>query len=57
MINSSTGKLDNNLVYMKDGTIIYLRLTSKSGSPAVSIDVKGSNDNCGLRTHKIHFIK
>ena len=57
MINSSTGRLDQNLVYMYDGTIIYYRVTSKSGSPAISINVSNSRDNCGLRTHKIHFIK
>lgn len=57
MKNSSTGQVDQNLVYMSDGTIIYYRVTSKSGSPAVFIYVKNSNNNCGLRTHKIHFIK
>lgn len=57
MNNSSTGQLDQNLVYMNDGTIIYYRVTSKSGSPAVTINIKNSSDNCGLRSHKIHFIK
>lgn len=57
MKNSSTGQFYQNLVYMSDGTVIYYRITSKSGSPAISISVKNSSDNCGLRTHKIHFIK
>jgi hypothetical protein len=42
---------------MKDGTIINFRVYSKSGSPAVDINIDNSSDNCGLRTHKIHFIK
>lgn len=43
---------------MKDGTIIvYREVTSTEGSPAVEINVRRSNDNCGLKFHKIHFEK
>lgn len=41
---------------LKDGTIIvYREITSTEGSPAVEINVTKSNDNCGLKSHKIHF--
>ena len=43
-------------VRLRDGTIINYRETSKSSGPAVDISIKGSNDNCGIRTHRIHFI-
>ena len=43
---------------LKDGTIIvYREITSTEGSPAVEINVNKSNDNCGLKFHKIHFEK
>lgn len=43
---------------MKDGTIItYRDATSSYESPAVSINVRESSDNFGIKTHKIHFIK
>lgn len=51
------GEIVQNRVMMKDGTIINFRIHSKSGSPAVDIDIKRSVDNCGIRSHKIHFIK
>ena len=56
MVDPKTGSYTFNRVQLKDGTIINYRVYSKSGSPAVDINVDGSNDNCGLRTHKIHFI-
>lgn len=56
MIDSRTNSYTFNRVQLKDGTIINYRVYSKSGSPVVDINVDSSNDNCGLRTHKIHFI-
>ena len=56
MVDSKTNRYTYNRVQLKDGTIINYRVYSKSGSPAVDINVDSSNDNCGLRTHKIHFI-
>lgn len=45
-------------VRMKDGSVITFRETSKSGSPAVDINIKKSNDNgLKIKSHKIHFIK
>lgn len=43
---------------LRDGTIIVYRvITSTPNSPAVEINVRKSNDNCGLKYHKIHFEK
>jgi hypothetical protein len=43
---------------LRDGTIIVYRvITSTPNSPAVEINVRRSNDNCGLKYHKIHFEK
>ena len=56
MRDSVTGQITENRVMLRDGTIINYRVTSKSGSPAVEINVRRSIDNCGLRSHKIHFI-
>lgn len=55
--DKKTNAITTNRVQLKDGTIINFRVSSKSGSPAVDINISGSNDNCGLRNHKIHFIK
>lgn len=46
-----------NRVQMLDGTIINFRISSKSGSPAVDINVKYRNEKGKLKTHKLHFIK
>lgn len=51
-----TGQITENRVSLRDGTIINYRVNSKSASPAVEINVKKSKENCGLRSHKIHFI-
>ena len=51
-----TGQIAINRVRLRDGTIINYRVVSKSGGPAVEINVKKSSDSCGLRSHKIHFI-
>lgn len=48
---------------LKDGTVIKIRIETRSSrktgedSPAVEIDIRQSNDNCGVKSHKIHFIK
>lgn len=46
-----------NRVQMLDGSIINYRITSRSGSPAVDINIKRSNEKGKLKSHKIHFIK
>lgn len=56
LTDKKMGVVTFNRVRMKDGTIINFRVYSKSGSPAVDINIDKSSDNCGLRTHKIHFI-
>lgn len=56
MKDPKTNATTMNRVQMKDGTIINFRVYSKSGSPAVDINISGSSDSCGLRNHKIHFI-
>lgn len=56
LTDKKTGKTTFNRVCLKDGTIINFRVYSKSGSPAVDINIDNSSDSCGLRTHKIHFI-
>lgn len=56
LTDKKMGEVIFNRVRMKDGTIINFRVYSKSGSPAVDININNSSDNCGLRTHKIHFI-
>lgn len=43
---------------LKDGTwVVYREITSTLNSPAVEINVDGSNDKCGLKYQKIHFEK
>lgn len=43
---------------LKDGTIIVCRdITSTLGSPAVEINIRYSNDSCGIQNQKIHFEK
>lgn len=45
-------------VRMKDGSVVTYRETSKSGSPAIDINIRESNDKgLKIRGHKIHFIK
>lgn len=56
MADAKTGQIMKNRVRLRDGTIINYRVVSKSGGPAVEINVKKSSDSCGLRSHKIHFI-
>ena len=50
-------RIGGNRVRLRDGTIINYRTTSNSGSPAIDISIKISNDNCGIRSHRIHFVK
>ena len=56
MADVKTGQITKNRVRLRDGTIINYRVVSKSGGPAVEINIKKSSDSCGLRSHKIHFI-
>ena len=43
---------------MKDGTILsYRQVSSSDGSPAVEINIRGSNDHGNLKYQKIHFSK
>lgn len=56
MTDAETAQITENRVRLRDGTIINFRVTSKSGWPAVEINVKKSSDSCGIRSHKIHFI-
>lgn len=42
-------------VKMKDGAEIIYRPASKTGSPAISINIKKCNNPGELKTHKIHF--
>lgn len=48
---------NENRVQLLDGTIINFRVKSKSGGPVVDINVQYSTDTCGIKTHKLHFIK
>ncbi len=57
LTDKKMGDISFNRVRLKDGTIINFRVSSKSGSPTVDINIEKSSDNCELRTHKIHFIK
>ncbi len=54
-------KLPNNkglFTKLKDGTIIVFReITSTPNSPAVEINIKGSNTTSGIKGQKIHFEK
>lgn len=44
MTDAKTGQITQNRVRLRDGTVINFRLVSKSGGPAVEINVrKGSN--------------
>ena len=56
MTDVKAGQITKNRVRLRDGIIINYRVVSKSGGPAVEINVKKSSDSCGLRSHKIHFI-
>lgn len=56
LMDKKIGETNFNRVLLRDGTIINFRVYSKSGSPAVDINIDNSSDNCGLRSHKIHFI-
>lgn len=40
---------------MSDGTVISMRGTSKSGSPAVDISIRQSSDPAGIKEQRIHF--
>lgn len=40
LIDVKTGQMTENRVQLRDGTIINFRVTSKSGSPAVEINIK-----------------
>lgn len=57
MKDTKTNNSTTTRVQLRDGTIVNFRVYSKSGSPAVDINISRSSDNCGLRSHKIHFIK
>lgn len=56
MTDVKAGQITKKRVRLRDDTIINYRVVSKSGGPAVEINVKKSSDSCGLRSHKIHFI-
>lgn len=45
------------IVELSDGTRIVYRPITKSGSPAVEINIQKSDDNGGVKSHKIHFVK
>lgn len=42
---------------MPDGTWIIMRLATKSGSPAVEINIKNNSHTTKVKSQKIHFIK
>ena len=52
MTDVKIGQITENRVRPRDGTAINYRLVSKSGGPAVEINVKKSSDSCGLRSLK-----
>lgn len=58
-IFNNDGSIKGEVAYMKDGSIITIRIITKTeGKPAVDINVDGSNqkdDLDGLKSHKIHF--
>lgn len=43
---------------LADGSVFSWReVSSSDGTPAVDINIRRSNDNCGVKTQKIHFVK
>lgn len=43
---------------MRGGDVVTIRLVSSSdGSPAITIDIKSSNESNGIKSQKIHFMK
>lgn len=58
IVKQNMPKINGQIAKMKDGTIItYREITSSQGSSAVEINIKGSNNPCGLKNQKIHFVK
>lgn len=57
-IYDKNGNVKGAVTKLSDGTMITWRETSSSdGSPAIDINIDGSNSSSGIKTQKIHFVK
>ena len=52
------GNLIGAVTKLADESVFSWReVSSSDGTPAVDINIRRSNDNCGVKTQKIHFVK